>query len=235
MRLADFESMVRRLSAEVPADFFEAVEEVVVSPRTKPHPTRGDVYTLGECVPVERGAGEVRSRIVLYHGSFQALSRITEGFDWRAEAWETLTHELRHHLEWRAGRGDLEKFDRAAEHNFARRDGEAFDPLFVLDGEMVEPGVYEVDDDVFLDRLVRRVPETVDFVWHGARYRLAVPAGATLPAFIAVEGLDEPPPGEVVIVLRAKPSLRHLLRPASVWQGTRLAERVKGQDGDVRR
>src|SRR3954468_19741970 len=103
MRLTDFETMVRRLCAEIPVEFFEGIAEVVVSPRCVPDPERGDVYTLGECIPlqVEVGSGldGIQSRVVLYHGSFAALAGNTE-FDWNGEAWDTLTHELRHHLEW---------------------------------------------------------------------------------------------------------------------------------------
>ena len=75
----------------------------------------------------------------------------TRDFDWRQEAWETLTHELRHHLEWRARAPDLEEFDWAAEQNFARQDGEPFDPLFYRSGEKVAEGVYRLDDDFFLE------------------------------------------------------------------------------------
>lgn len=213
------------MSAEVPAHFLDGIEEIAVSPQTRPHPLRGDIYTLGECVPLDRG-DRLASRIVLYHGSFAALARITDGFDWRAEAWETLTHELRHHLEWGAGTRDLDAFDRAAEQNFARHDGEPFDPLFFLDGESLAPGVYQVDDDVFLDRVLRRRPAQVDFTWHGASYRVALDAGATLPAFLAVEHVDEPPPGELVLVLRRRPSLLDLFRQRPVWCGGASAERL---------
>jgi hypothetical protein len=224
MRLADFEQMVRRMTAEVPAHFLEGVDEVVVSPKTRPHPLRGDVYTLGECVPAPRG-DLLASRIVLYHGSFAALARITDGFDWRAEAWETLTHELRHHLEWGAGARNLDAFDRAAEENFARQDGEPFDPLFFLDGEPLAPGVYGVDDDVFLDRVVRRMPRRVELTWHGAAYRVALPPDATAPAFVTVDGVDEPPAGELVLVLRRRPSLLDLFRRRPLWTGRARAER----------
>ena len=225
MRLQDFEAMVRRLSAEVPAHFFEGVADVVVSPRVVPHPTRAEIYTLGECIPLPAsgdggdGRDEVQSRIVLYYGSFRALAHLEPGYDWRGEAWETLTHELRHHLEWRARTPDLEDFDRAAEQNFARHDGEAFDPAFYLDGDAPAEGVYQVDDDYFLDRTVRRLPADVDFVWHGRRYRAAVPPGATLPAFLTVDGVAEPPPGDLVLVLRRRPSLLDLFRGAAVFQG----------------
>jgi hypothetical protein len=47
MRFSDFESMIRRLSQEVPASFFEGVAEVSVSPRTVPHPARPEIFTLG--------------------------------------------------------------------------------------------------------------------------------------------------------------------------------------------
>lgn len=228
MRLADFEAMVRRLSAEVPAHFFDGIAEVVVSPRAVPHPVRADIYTLGECVPLDVGesGGDIQSRIVLYHGSFAALARLEPGYDWRGEAWETLTHELRHHLEWRARAPDLEAFDEAAEQNFARHDGEAFDAVFYLDGELAAPGVSSVDDDYFLDRLVRDVPEEVTFRWHGAQYRVEVPTGATLPAFLTIEGLAEPPPGELVLVLRRRPRILDLFRRATLFEAAVTARPV---------
>lgn len=215
MRLDDFRALVRRLGEEIPPDFFEGVAEVVVSPRTLPHPTRAEIYTLGECIPLHDGDAPeaVQSRIVLYHGSFAALAGLTPGFDWRQEAWDTLTHELRHHLEWRARAPDLEDFDRAAEENFARQEGEGFDPLFFLAGETPAPGVHQVDDDWFLDQVVRAMPARLAFGWHGRAYVADVPAGATLPAYFrVVAGVTEPPPGDLVVVCRRKPGLLDLLR-----------------------
>ena len=224
MRLSDFEAMVRRMTAEVPPDFLDGVAEIAVSPRTVPHPEREEIFTLGECVPLPAAGGDapegVQSRIVLYHGSFQALARLREGFDWRGEAWETLTHELRHHLEWRARAPDLEAFDRAAEQNFARQDGEPFDPAFHLDGEPVEPDVYQVDDDVFLDRVVASLPAETDVAWAGRTYRVPVPSDARLPAFLTLEGVEPSPPGELVLVLRRKPGLLDLVRSARPYQAT---------------
>src|SRR6266545_4348620 len=137
MRLSDFESLVRRLSADIPEEFLSGIAEIVVSPRSVPHPEREEVWTLGECVPIAGDDGDprhIQSRVVLYHGSFQALARGTAGFDWKAEAWETLTHEVRHHVEWKARAPDLEALDRAAEENYARPDGAPFDPAFYRDG-----------------------------------------------------------------------------------------------------
>jgi hypothetical protein len=224
MRLSDFEVMTRRLCTEVPEHFLDGIAEVVVSPRTVPHPDREDVFTLGECIPlpVQLGGGVegMQSRIVLYHGSFAALAHLQEGFDWREEAWETLTHELRHHLEWRARAPDLEDFDWAMEHNFARQEGESFDPTFFLSGELEPSGDYRVEDDVFIELIVRSVPPLVRFLWKGRNYTAAIPAEAELPCFLTVEGVREPPEGDLVLVLRRKPGVRDLFGSPGVFQAT---------------
>lgn len=229
MRFSDFESMVRRMARELPAEYLDGVAEILTSRKTLPHPVRGDIWTLGECLPlpaVEDGPGAVQSRIVLYHGSFAALAADDPSFDWREEAWETLTHELRHHLEWRAHADALEALDRAAEANYARHDGEPFDPAFYLDGEQVTPGVYRVEDDYFLDQVVRAVPERVRFEWHGRSYRVEAGAGVALPAYLLVEGVADPPPGELVLSLRRRPGFRDLLGTAGLTCLHRSAEPV---------
>lgn len=221
--------MVRRFADEVPADFLQGVAEIAVSPRTVPHPDRAEIYTLGECIPLptaDAGSEGIQSRIVLYHGSFTALARLQPGFDWRSEAWETLTHELRHHLEWRARAPALEAFDRAVEQNFARQDGEPFDPLFYLDGEPAGDDAYRVEDDVFLDRLVDELPPVVKLQWRGRLYRIEVPTDAGLPAFLTLDDIAEAPEGDLVVVLRRKPALRDLLRPNPPTQATVRAAEV---------
>jgi Zincin-like metallopeptidase len=209
--LPEFERMVRRLAREIPDEYLTGIVAVDVSPKAVPHPTRADVYTLGECIPLHGDADEIQSRVILYHGSFRALAGTRDDFAWREEAWETLTHELRHHLEWRASADALEAFDWAADQNFARQEGAPFDPVFHLSGERVENGVYRIDDDVFLDRVVHARPAAAELVWHGAPYRVDVPPVA-LPLFLTLEGLREPPPGEVVLVLRRRPRLWDLFR-----------------------
>jgi hypothetical protein len=230
VRLTDFEAMVRRLAAEVPSEFMQGIAEVTVSPRVAPHPERPEIYTLGECIPLPADGSAssqgIQSRIVLYYGSFAALARLQEGFDWREEAWETLSHELRHHLEWRARAPALEAFDRAVEQNFARQDGAAFDPLFYLDGEPAGEAAFRVEDDVFLDRVVTESPSVVTVQWRGRSYRVDVPAQSTLPAFLTLDGVAEAPPGELVLVLRRKPGIRDLLRPRTPVQATVSAVEV---------
>ena len=222
MRLADFETMVRRLCGDIPPDFFDGIAEVVVSPRALPHPGRAEIFTLGECVPlpVQVGSGVegIQSRVVLYYGSFLALAGLQEGFNWRQEAWETLTHELRHHIEWRANAPDLEEFDWAVEHNFARHDDEPFDPTFFLSGQLRSDGSYWVEDDVFIDRVVSSIPQAVAFRWQGRDYSVAPPGNAELPCFLTVHGVAEPPPGDLILVLRRRPGVRDLFGPGGVFQ-----------------
>ena len=215
MEFREFERLVRRLAREIPEEYLDGIAAIDVSPKAIPHPVRADVYTLGECIPLHGDADEVLSRIVLYHGSFRELAGLHGDFGWREEAWDTLTHELRHHLEWRANADALEAFDWAAEQNFARQEGQPFDVLFHLSGERVDEGVYRIDDDVFLDRIVRRRPAEVDVTWHGRPYRVAVP-DLGLPLLLTLDGLRDPPPGEVVLVLRRRGRLLDLLRGAPV-------------------
>jgi hypothetical protein len=222
MRLADFENMVRQLCKEVPTHFFDGIAEVVVSPRIVPHPDRSEIFTLGECVPlpvqVGTGSDGIQSRILLYHGSFNALAQLQEDFDWRHEAWQTLTHELRHHLEWRAHAPDLENLDWAVEQNFARQDGEPFDSSFYLSGEVLADGTYLVEDDAFIEQIVDSVPSDLVLNWQGETYPLVIPEGTRLPCFLTIEGVMNPPEGELVLVLRRKPGVRDLFLAPEVFQ-----------------
>jgi hypothetical protein len=212
MRLDHFRDMVERMAAEVPPDYMVGVAAIEVSPKSLPDPVRAGVYTMGEWIPFDIGSDEVVSRVVLYHGSFLELSRERPDFDWRDEAWETLLHELRHHLESKARATELESYDWAVEQNFARLDRQPFDALFYRSGEVVTEDVYRVDDDVFIERVVRELPPVVEVHWHGARYAAPVPEGA-LPLYLALDGLAHPPSGDVLVVFRRKPSLWDLFRP----------------------
>jgi len=218
----DFQALVRRLQHDIPAQFESGVAEIDVSPKTVPDPVHRGVYTLGECIPLTwTGDGsDLHSRIVLFYGSFRALAHQRPDFDWRAEAWDTLTHELRHHIEFRAHVDALEAYDWAAEQNFARHEGKTFDPVFYRSGERVAEGVFKVDDDVFLEA-------SGDFSWHGKRYRAPV-AGVTPPAFLTLQGLSDAPHGDAVLVLPKRASLRDLWRRSTVAQMTVAVQPIDG-------
>lgn len=223
MRRRDFEAMVGEMARALPAEFRAGIAGIEVTPRTVPHPLRAGVYTLGECVPHSFGApgesgAELRSSVLLHYGSFAALAAGGPGFDWRREAWDTLTHEVRHHLEWRADTAALEAFDDAVEANYARQEGEPFDPLFFRDGERLAPAVTKVEDDVFVDRPLRRAAwrraggSEALLEWHGRSWRVRLPARVPDVLFLTVLGLEPEPAGDVVLVVRRKPGLRDLLR-----------------------
>ena len=226
MRYSDFVSLVSSLEQRIEPPFLDGIDAIEVTRSTIPHPVHADVYTMGECVPRAFGPDDegprLHSRILLHHGSFQALARITDGFDWQHEAWETLTHELRHHLEWRARVPALEALDDAVDANYARHDGLAFAPLFYLDGERVGDDVWKVEDDVFFDRALsaRGIAELrgkrYTGAWHGVPFTASVPDEAFDVLFLSVDGLVPEPAGEVVVVLRRRPGVRDLWHRAVV-------------------
>ena len=230
MTFEDFRALVRRLQQDIPAQFESGVAEIDVSPKTVPSPVNRDVYTLGECIPLTwTGDGSnLQSRIVLFYGSFKALARERPGFDWRTEAWDTLTHELRHHLEFRAHVDALETYDWAAEQNFARHEGKPFDPVFYRSGERIAEGVFKVDDDVFVEKAWGvGSGEWVGLTWHGADYR-APTKGIEPTAFLTLDGLVDEPHGDAVLVLHKDAALSDLWRRRAVTQTRVTVQPIDG-------
>jgi len=232
MHFADFRTLVERLKSEVPSQYLNGIVDIAVSPKAVPHPLRAEIYTMGECVPLEwTGSGaDLQSRVILYHGSFAALAALAEPgeFDWRTETWETLTHELRHHLEWRANTRALESYDWAAEQNFARHEGDPFDPVFYREGERIAAGVYKVDDDVFMEVHQPPAGHALALSWHGRRYQAALPTDLRGPAFLTLDGLAEPPPGDAVAVLPRRLSVTALFRRRPVRSETVTVRALDG-------
>ena len=113
MRYADFDRAARRAYKEIPPEYLEGVAGLVVSREAMPDPILPEVFTLGECLTEDHpsayeGPETTRSTVILYWGSFRAMAQADADFDWEGELWETLTHELRHHLESLAGDDALE-------------------------------------------------------------------------------------------------------------------------------
>lgn len=230
MTFAEFERRAHEVFEQIPDEYREGVDGLAVERRAVPHPELPEVYTLGECLtenyPTEwGGAGEVRSTVVLYYGSFLRLSRMEEAWDWDEEIFETITHEIRHHLESLALEDELEVRDYADDQNFARREGREFDPFFFRSGEPLGPGAWEVAGDVFLEREARGDEPEVAVEWEGRRLSVPLPHPLGDVHFVTLDEVYTER-GDVLLVLvrrrGAWESLRRLLsgRGPEVAQST---------------
>ena len=212
MEFDDFEALARELYQEIPEVYLEGIDGLTVRREAPEHPDHPGVFTLGECLTEEHvsdyGSSETtRSVIALYWGSFRALAEKGDGFDWEEETWETLTHELRHHLESLAGDAALEGVDYAADQSFKRFDGEPYDPWYYQQGDEVEPGTYQVEKSWYVevvltaDELAAR--EVVEFTWKGRGYRVPAPEEDADVHFVLLTGLGaEDEAVELVIARR---------------------------------
>lgn len=205
MGFEEFEQRSAELWRQIPPEYRSGVDGVRVERAARAHPTLPDVYTLGECLtesyPSDFGGPDTtRSLVVLYYGSFWRLSRLDAEFDWEDELWETLTHELQHHLESLASDDALEDADYAADENYKRLEGESFDPFFFRVGEALGGGWYRVEHDHFLEREVRG--GELEFQWDGTQYRVAVPESQAAVLYLEVEPGDGLPEGLVLVVTR---------------------------------
>ena len=245
MNLRAFEQLAREYWEEIPEDYKRGVDGVRVVAQAKGHDTLPDVYTMGECVteayPSDFGGPDtIRSAVVIYYGSFMALAGLGhEGgvFDWEGELWETLTHELQHHLESLADEDSLEDFDYAADENFKRYEGQPFDPTFYHAGDLeagadagawlriegvdqpIFVGGARVETDWFFELQYSSEsppsgPALLD--WAGARHAFELPFPRADVTFVILGDWFEPRPlaehaiDEVCIVL---------VRKASLWRG----------------
>ncbi len=206
-----FERAARDAFASIPETYREGVDGLVVHREALPHPTLSGVYTLGHCLtesyPSEyRGPESLRSVVALYWGSFRAVARGDPGFDWQGRIWETLTHELRHHLEALADDDALGEMDYALDQSYRREDGMDFDPWYYQRGERVEEGVYRVGRDVFVEKVWREeafeAAGAIPFSWHGRRYRFAPPAELGDIHFVRIRGVDTGPWSLEVVLVR---------------------------------
>ncbi len=208
-----FEQESRRVFEEIPVHFRDGVDGLTVHRKALPHPRFGGVYTLGESVTESypsswEGPETVRSVVLLYWGSFRALSRVDPGFDWKGQIWETLTHELRHHLESLADLDDLTGVDYAMEQIFLRNDGLDFDPAYYRHGDRIGPDIYAVEDEVYIEQRWKRADfekaEGISFSWAGRSWETGHPVELGDVHFIRiVDGIQPPPYIELVLVRRS--------------------------------
>jgi hypothetical protein len=160
MDFETFAARARELAAAYPEPFMEGIEIVDVHRDARHHPHLEDVYTLGECEtsPLSDPTGQepFRSRVHLYYGSFVALAGRDPSFDVEAELEETLAHEIQHHLEDRAGLPTLRDEDALFEAHARFRAGLDAPAGWYRFGDPIEPGLWAVDLDLFLELPLRR-------------------------------------------------------------------------------
>jgi len=212
VRFKDFERAAREAFDEIPEEYREGVDGLTIRREALGHPTLPEVFTLGHCLTEDHlsdygSPDTTRSIIALYWGSFRELAGRDPEFDWEGELWETLTHELRHHLESLAGDDALEDVDYAADELVKRQEGLDFDPWYYQHGEDLGGGVYQVEGGLYLEMMwdPRRgaPPELLEIDWRGGRYRLNRPEKLGDVTFLWLLGPDfEDDALELVLVRR---------------------------------
>jgi predicted Zn-dependent protease with MMP-like domain len=123
-----FRQTVETMLSEIPEEFLEGLQGVHVLETTKLEPDLGDVYRLGEYLDPGQdsflGSNPGLGRhITLYYGSFVTIAKGHSDFDWEEEIWETLVHELRHHVESLAGDASLIAEDQRRDATFRKQLG----------------------------------------------------------------------------------------------------------------
>ena len=229
MTFDEFSRVAQKAFESVPEVYREGVDGVTTVEAVETHPDFPGVVTLGECLTQAfssewQGPDTTRSRVVLYYGSFREMAEEDPDFDWEGELWETLTHELQHHLESLADEDALEAVDYAVDESFKRERGEPFDPWYFQWGEPVGEGVWRVEDEVYIERVLTAEEfaglEEIAFTWENRSYRLPRPQELGDIHFIVVEGNEL----YVQIVLVRRASWRQRLRGALRSEGPTVLE-----------
>ena len=190
-----------------------------VLPEIRRHPELAEVFTMGECVTEAYPSGfdgpeTVQSFILLYHGSFRRIAERDPRFEWEEQLWETLVHELQHHLESLARQDDLGGVDYAMDEDFKRANGDPFDPWYYQSGLELGGGAYEVEGRYFLELEwdPAHPPQDLSFEWDGLAYGVPFPSEPGEVHFVEVHGLPED--AAIDLVLVRKESLRGRLKRA---------------------
>lgn len=223
-----FREVAARMFGEIPSEFREGIVGLVVDDDAPGHPALPGIWTMGECLTEEwpdgtGGLADTQSRIVLHYGSFRNLAGDDPVFDWEAELWETIVHELLHHREAAASESGLDEFDWAAEQNFQRHAGLPFDPDFYRAVTADDDGAVRLDGETFVESTAASDQRRVSFSWRGDLYSLDVPAEANF-AFVGVRNLAG---GRLwVVVRRSVPWWRRILGAETVGPPIHLERRA---------
>lgn len=130
MTYQQFTEAIAEMTEEIPPEFLTGLQGVHALEQEHPEEEYEEVWRLGEYLDPGAedflGAGEGLGRhIALYYGSFRRIAELDPEFDWEEEIWETLTHELRHHVESLAGDDSLIEEDLRKGAAFPRRNDDS--------------------------------------------------------------------------------------------------------------
>lgn len=101
-----FSEILDQLAEELPTEFFDELNlGIIVNPEAKLHEQArdNDLFIQGEYCRSQLGGG-----VVIYYGSFLQLWGQASQEQLTGELRKVLRHELRHHMEYRAGERGLE-------------------------------------------------------------------------------------------------------------------------------
>lgn len=109
MDIDAFTQMASAMVDRIPSTFLEGLNGgiLVIEEAQRREDDPPGVYILGEYI-TDSAMG---CYIALYHGSLAKLFAGESQTVWEEELWETIRHEVRHHVEAQAGMGDLDLED----------------------------------------------------------------------------------------------------------------------------
>lgn len=158
MKYPEFEALVEQMWQQIPERYKEGISALQVLRGKGFDPELDDCPIFGDCGPdMALDAlpdAPVMSTIRIFYGSFRLIAREEPDFDWEAELWETLLHEIRHHLEWRSNRDGLGEQEDVERELLAQQQGKPFDPSFYRYGVPLLPGVNAIGNALFIELFV---------------------------------------------------------------------------------
>jgi hypothetical protein len=110
----EFCGLADKIVAQIPAIYREGISGIFVTQQAVKDEEIPGVYILGHY----HGGGYLSPFIDIYYGSFRRVFQGLPLSEIEEELWETITHEIRHHLEENAGLRNLEAFDEELKEYF---------------------------------------------------------------------------------------------------------------------
>ena len=123
-----FRATVEAMLDDIPDEFLQGLQGVHALREARAEEGYRDVWRMGEYLDPGPddflgGSDGLGRHVALYWGSFRKIAKGDPEFDWEEEIWETLTHELQHHVESLAGDGRLIDQDLLDAQGFERVGG----------------------------------------------------------------------------------------------------------------